>query len=134
MNPKAAALRDRMHAFLMRVIRFCEALPKEDAVESIRPQLLDSAGSTTSNYRGACKARTRKEFISKIGIAAEEADESYGWLVALLGTGYGDRTENQALLQEADELTRILVASHKTAKTRHQAEEAAKKRQRARSR
>jgi four helix bundle protein len=129
MNPKAAALRERTHQFFLRVIRFCEALPEVEAVLSIRRQLLDSSGSTDSNYRGACKARTRKEFISKVGVAAEEADESHGWLTALLGAGFGDATECQTLAREADELTRIFVASHKTAKKRL-AEELARKQRR----
>ena len=126
-NPKALALQQRTHNFFVRIIRFCEELPDDDAVRSIRSQLLDSAGSTDSNYRGACKARTKKELISKVGIAAEEADESCGWLAALLAAGYGDRSENRTLIQESDELTRILVASHKTATARQAAAEAAAK-------
>ena len=130
MNPKAAELRERTHHFFLRVIRFCEALPEEEAVLSIRRQLLDSSGSTDSNYRAACKARTRKEFISRMGVAAEEADESHGWLTALLGAGYGDVAECQALAREADELTRIFVSSQKTARKRLAEEQARKERAR----
>jgi len=101
-------------------------------VQSIRLQLIDSAGSTDSNYRAACKARTRKEFIAKVGVAAEEADESYGWLRALLHTGYGERDETQALVEEADALTRIFVASHKTAQKRLVAAQLEKRRRRRR--
>lgn len=81
-------------------------------------QLIDSAGSADSNYRACCKGRSRKEFISKIGIAAEEADESLGWLLALRDAGLGDKTEVRELLREANELTAIFVASGKTAKDR----------------
>jgi four helix bundle protein len=118
MNATALALQQRTHQFLIRVIRFCETLPNTDATFSIRPQLLDSAGSTDSNYRAACRGRSHNEFIAKIGVAAEEADESKGWLAALREAGYGDRREADALIQEADELTAIFTASQKTARQR----------------
>jgi four helix bundle protein len=78
--------------------------------------LLDAAGSTDSNYRAACRARSRKEFIAKLGVAAEESDETEGWLQALFEASIGDATETAALIKEADELTAIFVASQKTAK------------------
>ena len=98
--------------------RFCEALPANGTTASIRPQLTDSAGSTDSNYRAACRARSPEEFIAKIGVAAEEADESKGWLSALLARRYGDEIETRSLIQEADELTAIFTASQKTARRR----------------
>ena len=118
MNPKALALQDRTHRFFVRVTRFCEALPKNSTTSSVIDQLTDSAGSTDSNYRGACRARSPAEFISKIGVAAEEADESKGWLTALLARAYGDAAETRILIKEADELTAIFTASHKTATKR----------------
>ncbi|CAN5836876.1 hypothetical protein BH18ACI5_BH18ACI5_08450 [soil metagenome] len=81
MNEKADKLRDRTHRFFIRVIALCERLPRTAAAFAITKQLLDSAGSTDSNYRAACRARSLKEFIAKIGVAAEEADESLGWLL-----------------------------------------------------
>jgi four helix bundle protein len=131
-NRKALELQERTHSFFVRVIQFCEKLPPASAAQSVRLQLLDSAGSTDSNYRAACKARSRKEFIAKVGVAAEEADESYGWLRALLHAGYGERGETQALLEEADALTRIFVASHKTAQKRLAAAQLQKRRLRRR--
>jgi four helix bundle protein len=121
MNPKALALQERTHKFFTRVTRLCERLPENATTFSGRGQLIDSAGSTDSNYRGACRARTPEEFIAKIGVAAEEADESYGWLNALLSRGYGDKAETTVLMQEANELTAIFTASQKTAR-RHLAE------------
>jgi four helix bundle protein len=85
-------------------------------VATHHPAADDSAGSTDSNYRGACRGRSRKEFIAKIGVAAEEADESQGWLQALLAAGIGNKLETLALIKEADELIAIFVASEKTAK------------------
>lgn len=116
MNPKAAALLERTHQFFLRVSLLCESLPVNSTTSSIRQQLTDSAGSADSNYRAACRARTKKEFIAKIGVAAEEADESGGWLRKLFERGYGDAAETEALLQEAHELTAIFVASQKTAR------------------
>ena len=132
MNPKALALQDRTQKFYLRVISFCERLPDNDVTFSIRPQLLDSAGSVDSNYRAACRGRTHAEFTAKVGVAAEEADESRGWLTALQEAGYGDRQVSLELIQEADELTRIFTASQKTASSRKAATAAARKRRRVR--
>jgi four helix bundle protein len=66
----------------------------------------------------ACKGRTRKQFIDKVGIAAEEADESKRWLEALRDAGLGNRDEVERLIKEADELTAIFIRSHKTAQQR----------------
>jgi four helix bundle protein len=116
MTSQALALQRRTREFLKRVIAFCEHLPSTDASRRIIPQLIDSAGSTDSNYRAACRGRSRKEFIAKLGVAAEEADESQGWLEALVAAGIGNKVEASALIKEADELTAIFVASQKTAK------------------
>ena len=121
MNPKTIALQERTHQFFLRVARLCESLPVNTTTRSIAEQLTDSAGGTDSNYRGACRGRSTAEFISKVAVAAEEADESKGWLSKLLARGYGDRHETEALIQEADELTAIFTASHRTA-TKREAE------------
>lgn len=115
MNSKANALRERTHQFFLRVIKISDALPQTPAARSICGQLLDSAGSTDSNYRAACRARSRKEFIAKLGIALEEADESLGWLRALAGAKLGPQGELTALIEEAEALVRIFTASVKTA-------------------
>ena len=120
MKPETKALQKRTHDFFVRVIALCESLPNTAAARSISEQLLDSAGSTDSNYRGACRARSRKEFIAKVGVAAEEADESLGWLEALRDGKLATGAEVIALIQEADELTSIFVSSHKTAEQNEQ--------------
>ena len=84
MNPKALELQARTQKFATAVIRFCERLPKDAATQKIVDQLLDSSASTDSNYRATCRARSPDEFISKIGVAVEEADESKGWLELLV--------------------------------------------------
>src|SRR5687767_4918133 len=115
MNQKALDLQNRTHRFFVRIMRFCEALPHSDVTASIRAQLIDAAGSTDSNYRAACRGRSHAEFTAKIGVAAEEVDECYGWLTALRDIGYGDPKETEALIDEADQLTRIFTSSQKTA-------------------
>ena len=82
---------------------------------SIVDQLLDSAGATDSNYRAACRSRSTREFIAKIGVAAEEADESKGWLELLVRSEQVPEAKARPLIQEADELTAIFVKSRKTA-------------------
>jgi four helix bundle protein len=116
MNPKAEELKARTHAFLMRVIRFCEDLPRRPASVRFSPQLLDAAGGVDSNYRAACRGRSPKEFIAKIGVAAEEADECAGWLRTLREAGCGEAGEATFLENEAVELTKIFTASQKTAR------------------
>ena len=114
-NEKTALLQRRTHDFFVGVIGLCRSLPQTPEGASISRQLLDSAGSTDSNYRAACRARSPREFIAKIGIALEEADESLGWLQALSDAQIGDPEAIRVLLQEANELTAIFVASRKTA-------------------
>ena len=124
MNPKALALQARTRAFAKRVIQLCEGLPASPAADSIREQLLDSSGSTDSNYRAACRARTRKEFISKLGVVVEESDESLGWLRLLIESSICATDSAKALAQEADELVAIFVQSEKTARRNYEAEQA----------
>lgn len=116
MNPKTKELQERTHRFFVRVSALCDSLPPTITAKSIGEQLIESAGSTDSNYRAACRGRTKKEFIAKLGIAAEEADESVGWLRGLVTRRIGDVDEARALLKEAGELVAIFVQSQITAK------------------
>lgn len=78
-------LRARLTAFAIAVTRFCKPVFSTPELRNIADQLGRSATSIASNYRVACRARSRREFISKIGIALEEADEAVGWLEVLVG-------------------------------------------------
>ena len=122
MNPKAVALQTRTRAFANRVIKLCETLPASPAADSIREQLLDSSGSADSNYRAACRARTRKEFIAKLGVVVEESDESLGWLQLLIDSSIYATEDAKSLAEEANELVAIFVKSEKTAKRNNEAE------------
>ena len=116
MNPKAIELQARTQKFAKAVIEFCERLPRNAAAQKIADQLLDSAGSTDSNYRATCRARSPDEFISKIGVAAEEADESASWL-DLIAEAKLVRCDLLARLQkEGHELEAIFSSSAGTAR------------------
>jgi four helix bundle protein len=118
MNPKALELQARTQRFAIAVIKLCERLAQVPAAQQIAQQLVDSSGSTDSNYRATCRARTPDEFIAKIGVAAEEADESKGWLQLLVASNFVAIEDARDLIQESDELTAIFVASRKTAQRR----------------
>jgi four helix bundle protein len=118
MHQKALELQERTRRFATAVIKFCDRLPQHRAASQIAEQLLDSSGSTDSNYRATCRARSLDEFIAKIGVAAEEADESEGWLQLLVASDLATIDDARELIQEAHELTAIFVASRKTAQCR----------------
>ena len=116
-NMKPEELRERTRRFALAVIKLVEGLPHSRVADILGRQLLKSATSVGANYRAACKARSRADFISKITIVEEEADETQYWLELLL---YSDITGSSALkehLKEARELTAIFTASGKTARS-----------------
>jgi four helix bundle protein len=108
-------LQARTRKFAVQVIRFLRTLPRNNETRAIGTQLLRCSTSVGANYRATCMARSRADFISKIGIVCEEADESGYWLELLVEAGHviGDRVA--ALIKEANELTAIFVSSRKTA-------------------
>jgi four helix bundle protein len=123
MNLKAQALQKRTRPFATAVIKFCETLPSVPAALHIAQQLIEAATSADSNYRAACRARSRNEFIAKIGVAGEEADESSGWLELLVEASLTTADAAQPLILEANELLAIFVASRKTAQHRQALQE-----------
>ena len=114
----AEDLKRRTKAFAIRIIRLVEALPNTSTARVIGNQLLRSGTSVEANYRAACRARSQAEFIAKIGVVEEEADESVYWLELLIEATVMPPTKVQDLLDEANELTAIFVASGRTAKER----------------
>src|ERR1035441_10239196 len=92
------------------------AIPKsDDAGCVITKQILRSGTSVAANYRASCRARSQAEFVAKIGTVEEEADETALWLELLVESGTMPARKLSALLEEANELTAIMAASHKTA-------------------
>jgi four helix bundle protein len=118
MHPKTVALQARTQKFAADVIRLCDTVAKDAATQRIVSQLVDACGGTDSNYRAACRARSKAEFIAKLGVAVEEADESKGWLQLLVASNRVAIEQTRDLIHEADELISIFVASRKTAEQR----------------
>ena len=114
MTPKE--MKDRTKRFAVAIIRLCRELPPTLDGRRIGQQLLDSATSTAANYRASCRARSRAEFIAKLGTVLEEADESLFWLELMVESDLITKARAEKLLKEADELTAIFVTSLKTAK------------------
>jgi four helix bundle protein len=113
---QVAALKNRTKQFALRVIRLCQALPKNDECRAISRQLLRSATSIAANYRAACRGRSKPEFIAKIGIVVEEADETVLWIELLIEANLFPGEKLQPLLKEAKELLSIFAASQRTAR------------------
>jgi four helix bundle protein len=109
-------LRTRTKAFAVRVIRLVDALPRRRAADVIGRQLLRSATSVGANYRAACRARSKAEFVAKLGIVEEEADESLFWMELLVEAEIVKPKLLAALMTESNEILAMVVASIKTAR------------------
>ncbi len=109
------AMKKRTKQFALRTIQLCESLPETRTGRVIANQLLRSGTSVGANYRAACRARSSPDFVNKIGITLEESDESGYWMELIIEANLMPETRVTNLLQEANELTAIFNASHKTA-------------------
>ena len=109
-------LKARTKKFALDVIHYSGTLPRGDEFEILRRQVIRSATSTAANYRSAQRAKSKPDFISKLGTAEEEADETLLWLECLDELAPGIHPELKRLLKEADELVAILTASRKNAR------------------
>ncbi len=116
MNPEQ--FKSRTKHFALRVIRLVETLPRSGAGRVIGQQLLRCATSVGANYRAACRARSRAEFIAKMGIVEEECDESVYWIELLVESGLVDAALLEDLRGEAEEILSLVVASIKTSRAR----------------
>jgi four helix bundle protein len=109
-----AELLDRTKAFGLRVLKLVDHLPRTTSGRAIGNQLIRSGTSIGANYRAACRSRSRAEFASKIGVVAEEADETVYWLQLIRDGDLLSTQQVAALLKEADELTAIFTAGRRT--------------------
>jgi four helix bundle protein len=109
-------LKDRTKTFAVQIVEFTKGLPKDPATSVVTKQLIKSATGVAANYRAACRAKSRADFISKLGTTEEEADETEYWLTILVEKGTVRQEHVALLLDEADQLVRIIVASIKTAR------------------
>ena len=106
-------LKERTKKFCIKVIIFLRELPKNEETHVISRQLIKCSTSVGANYRAACRAKSTADFINKIKIVEEEADESCFWLEILIEL-YGSGTKIEVILKEAKELTAIFTATGKT--------------------
>ena len=109
-------LRKRTKSFAIEVIRFVENLPNGKMVDVLARQLLRCGTSVGANYRAACRAKSKPDFISKMGIVEEEADKAIYWLELLVESNAVSKNSVAKLLKEADEIVAMVVSSIKTAR------------------
>ena len=110
----AEVLRKRTKKFVIDNIKFFRTLPKTEEAKIIGRQLLRSSSSVGSNYRAACRARSKAEFHSKLSIVVEEADESIFWMEVLIEAEIASKETLSYLLAEGNEILKIVSASRKT--------------------
>lgn len=108
-------LKKRTKQFALRVIKLVVALPDTPWARVVGHQLLRSGTAIGANYRAACRARSRAEFVAKLGTVIEEADESAYWLELIVESKLMHVKLVESLHQEADELTAIMTTSRKSA-------------------
>ena len=115
---KSEALRGRTKQFSLRVLKLFRALPKSEEARIIGRQVLRSATSVGANYRAVGRARSRKEFISKLGTVVEEADETVYWFELLVEGAIVRASRMQSLISEGNQLLAIFSSSLHTARRR----------------
>ena len=113
-NLSPEAMRARTKKFALRILNLFRALPRTAEAQIIGKQLLRSGTAVAANYRAACRSRSRAEFIAKVGIVIEEADESTLWLELLADAEILPQSRLKELLQEANELTAIFAATRQS--------------------
>jgi four helix bundle protein len=114
---KHQELRERTKQFALRIIRVSQVMSNTRAANVIANQILRSATSINANYRAAGRSRSKAEFIAKIGVVLEEADETVSWLELLGESGIVPASKLGDLLVEANELVAIFAASRRTARS-----------------
>jgi four helix bundle protein len=110
-------LRDRTKRFAVRIVKLFRSLPYHADAQVLGKQLLRCGTAVAANYRAACRARSKTEWIAKIGIVVEEADEAVFWLEMLADCEIVPGSRLQELMAEAHELSALFTASQRTAKT-----------------
>lgn len=115
---KVEAMQGRTKQFALRILRLFRSLPKTDEAKILGRQLLRSGTSVGANYRAVCRARSRREFISKLNVVVEEADETVFWLELLVEGEIMPAKRLIALIAEGNELVKIFSASLRTARAR----------------
>ena len=114
----AEELKNRSKQFANRIVKLFRLLPRTEEARIIGRQMLRSGTSVAANYRAVCRSRSKAEFIAKIGIVVEEADETVLWLELLVDIDIVAQKRMTGLLAEANELLAIFAASQYTARSK----------------
>jgi len=114
----AEEMKTRTRSFALRILRLVDALPKTRTAEVVGRQLLRCGTSVGANYRASCRAKSPADFIAKMGIVEEEADETVYWIELLIESGQVDKERVNSLLDEANQILSIAVSSINTARGR----------------
>ena len=112
---RAKELQDRTKKFALRIIGAFSRLPKTEEARVLGRQFLRSGTSVAANYRAACRARSAADFISKISVVVEEADETLFWLELIVEANLVPAKVVASLVTECEELLKIFSASRATA-------------------
>ena len=108
-------LLQRTKQFALRIFKLVGALPQTVQGKAVAAQLIRSGPSVAANYRAACRARSKAEFVAKLGIVEEEADETAFWLELIIETELVRSAKVKPLLIEAREVVAMMASSKKTA-------------------
>jgi len=108
MSPSSIAerLRERTFNYALRTLRYCRSLPNEWDIREIAKQLIRAGNGTAANYWSACRGRSDREFIAKLGVAEDEAAESVLWLMLILRGGIREDAETKSCYRKAERLRR----------------------------
>jgi four helix bundle protein len=112
----AGPLRARAKSFAVRLLKFLRKLPRDPVVDPIARQLAKSGSSVSANYHSAGRSRSRAEFIARLAVVVDEADESVHWLGVLKETGITAGDELESLIDESRQLRAIFWAALATAR------------------
>lgn len=110
----SSELKFKTKSFALKIVTLLRALPRDFIADCLTKQLIRSSTSVAANYRAACRAKSKSDFIYKIGIVLEEADESLFWLEMLTEAGLVHIESTKDLLEEANQITAIFAAIKKT--------------------
>jgi four helix bundle protein len=112
----AETLKKRTKSFAIRIVKLYRALPNTGEAKVIGNQFIRSGTAIAANYRASCRARSTAEFIAKIGVVVEEADETVFWLEMLVNCEIFSESKMKEMIQEGNELLAIFAASQSTSK------------------
>src|SRR5215471_5353478 len=108
----------RTNTYALRIIKLVQSFDGSQVHRTFGNQLLRAGTSVGANYRAACRARSRADFISKMGVVEEECDETLYWMELLIDAGIVKRARLASLIKEGNEILALVVASRKTARFR----------------